>query len=192
MKQKQQLNKELNDIQGSSHNTNQDSEDDTDDDLFGEQVPKAKRSNTKQTISLSDVKRAIYAKAREIHTMYKDGKNITPDERKLMSCGGSLILDLIDQTDNNEFRKQFTKEAWDTLNNKFKEDLLLNEATVPTALLEKFKYAARLAMTRNGCEDSLVYFSSTYSHETMTTTQRGYIKLFTTIFDIVQDSSYIL
>jgi hypothetical protein len=117
---------------------------------------------------------------------------MTPDQRKLMSCGGSLILDLIDQTNNNEFKKLFSTEAWDALDTHYKSLLLLREADMPETLMAKFKYGIRLAVSTNRCEDSDVYFSLIYSQKTMTTTQRRIIKLFMTMFDIVQNSSYLL
>jgi hypothetical protein len=90
-------------------------------------------------MSLADVKTVIYNKAKGLHSAYKDKQAMTPDERKLMSCGGSLILDLIDQTDNNEFKKLFTAEAWNALNAHYRSMLLLREADMPEPLMEKFK-----------------------------------------------------
>jgi hypothetical protein len=88
-------------------------------------------------LTYSVLKKRITAKADEIHSMYQKNQKITPGQRKLMSCGSSLILDLIDKSENNAYNKLFSYVYWNKIVLAFENDLLLPEARIQEKLMTK-------------------------------------------------------
>lgn len=62
--------------------------------------------------------------------MYQKSQKITPGQRKLMSCGSSLILDLIDKSENNAYKGLFSYIDWNKIVLAFENDLLLPKVKI--------------------------------------------------------------
>lgn len=58
-------------------------------------------------------------KARSIQQLYTEEGKIAPDKRKLLCCGSSLVLDLINQSS----KKCFTETGWLVLIQHFEQKL---------------------------------------------------------------------
>lgn len=130
------------------------------------------------------LKKRITAKADEIHSMYQKNQKITPGQRKLMSCGASLILDLIDKSENNAYKKLFSYVDWNKIVLAFENDLLLPEARIQEKLMTKWEYAAGLALISNSFEDSQVFLASAFAQKNQSN-QRSTIKLFISNYDVI-------
>ncbi|KAI8375470.1 hypothetical protein BD560DRAFT_326923 [Blakeslea trispora] len=123
--------------------------------------------------------------------MYQKNQKITPGQRKLMSCGSSLILDLIDKSDNNAYKGLFSCVDWNKIVLAFENDLLLPEAKIQEKLLTKWEYAAGLALISNSFEDSQAFLASAFAKQNQST-QRATIKLFISICDVIQNNTFIM
>lgn len=101
-----------------------------------------------------------------------------------MSCGSSLILDLIDKSENNAYKKLFSYVDWNKIVLAFENDLLLPEARIQEKLMTKWEYAAGLALISNSFEDSQVFLASAFAQKNQSN-QRSTIKLFISNYDVI-------
>ncbi|KAG1462710.1 hypothetical protein G6F56_005454 [Rhizopus delemar] len=142
-------------------------------------------------LTYSVLKKTIMAKANEIHSIYQKSQNITPEQRKLMSCGSSLILDLIDKSENNAYKGLFSYVDWNKIVLAFENDLLLPEAKIQESLMTKWECAAGLVLMSNNFEDSQVFLASAFAKQNQSN-QRATIKLFISIYDVIQNNPFIM
>ncbi|CAO3691072.1 unnamed protein product [Rhizopus stolonifer] len=108
-----------------------------------------------------------------------------------MSCGSSLILDLIDKSENNAYKGLFSYIDWNKIVLAFENDLLLPEAKIQESLITKWEYAAGLALMSNNFEDSQVFLASAFAKQNQSN-QRATVKLFISIYDVIQNNPFIM
>ncbi|KAL9557635.1 hypothetical protein MBANPS3_001285 [Mucor bainieri] len=81
-------------------------------------------------LTFGAVKKAMFDRAKDYFTLYKARKSsLTGEQRRLMSCGASLILDLVDIIGRNDFVNLFTSIQWETLKTKFNQDFRMQDVT---------------------------------------------------------------
>ncbi|KAL9537309.1 hypothetical protein MBANPS3_011892 [Mucor bainieri] len=86
-----------------------------------------------KAISCSTIKHTIFKKAEQLQEMYAQGAKITPDERKLLSCGSSLILNLVDQSEGSCVRLIFNEGEWRAIKEHFESKHKLPEVVIQKA-----------------------------------------------------------
>lgn len=123
-----------------------------------EHLEEPSQKKTKQSISYAEIKQVLYKETTTIHEKYQTNQFITPGERNLMGCGGSFILDLIDQSENSEFKKLFSDGMWKAITLEFQNKLARPQGVIMEPILSKWKYAAILEMADNGFEGSFFFF----------------------------------
>lgn len=116
---------------------------------------------------------------------------ISTEERKLMSRGSSLILDIIDKSESNIYKSLFSMIDWNKIVLTFENNLVLPKGEIDKNMLAKWDYATGLAMISNDIEDSQIYFASQFA-TSISKKQRSTIKLFIAILDVFQNNAFIM
>ena len=83
----------------------------------------------------SKLKQIIYDKAKSMHQEYMNGVSISDDDFKIMACGSSLILDLVDNQ-NAILQSLFDDTTWIKLKSYFRSRLRTVSPTLRTNLLK--------------------------------------------------------
>ncbi|KAL9537310.1 hypothetical protein MBANPS3_011893 [Mucor bainieri] len=154
-------------------------------------VAEADDQTSMVAMSYSEIKCRIFKRAEQLQKKYIQGAKITPDERKLLSCGSSLILDLIDQSPGTCFRECFTQDEWCVIVKHFEAKLKLSGVALQKALLDKWEYAAGLSLLSNSLEEAQLYLQSMYC-KFYGRLSRKHIKLLTAILDVVERNSLLI
>ncbi|EIE82337.1 hypothetical protein RO3G_07042 [Rhizopus delemar RA 99-880] len=116
---------------------------------------------------------------------------ISTKERKLMSRGSSLILDISDKSESNIYKSLFSMIDWNKILLTFENNLVLPKGEIDENMLAKWDYATGLAMISNDIEDSQIYFASQFA-TSISKKQRSTIKLFIAILDVFQNNAFIM
>ncbi|CAO0797035.1 unnamed protein product [Mucor circinelloides] len=74
---------------------------------------------TPTLLTYATIKTMMFERARALFVLYKYKQPISNQQRKLMSCGSSLILDLVDMTPGNDFRTLVSPQQWNALAQSF-------------------------------------------------------------------------
>jgi hypothetical protein len=198
---KRNLDEVINNSEGSSSAITNESAYDTDESSGSSTLRQRKFSDTSNSndseqieqspLSYSVLKKRIIAKADEIHSMYQKNQKITTGQRKLMSCGSSLVLDLIDKSENNAYKGLFSDVDWNKIVLAFENDLLLPKVKIQEKSMTTWEYAAGLALISNSFEDSQIFLASAFSKQNQSN-QRATIKLFISIYDVIQNNPFIM
>ncbi|CEG78387.1 hypothetical protein RMATCC62417_13004 [Rhizopus microsporus] len=142
-------------------------------------------------LTYSTIKKVLMKNANEIRTRYQNNQKISTEERKLMSCGSSLTLDISDKSESNIYKSLFSVIDWNKIVSNFENNLVLPKAEIDKNMLVKWDYATDLAMLSNDIEGSQIYFASQFA-ASISKKQRSIIKLFIVILDVFQNNAFIM
>ncbi|KAL7316484.1 hypothetical protein PS15m_005571 [Mucor circinelloides] len=96
---------------------------------------------TPTLLTYATIKTMMFERARALFVLYKDRQPISNQQRKLMSCGSSLILDLADMTPGNDFRTLVSPQQWNALAQSFTNRYKIEEYKWPAEVQEHWKVA---------------------------------------------------
>ncbi|CAO0795056.1 unnamed protein product [Mucor circinelloides] len=96
---------------------------------------------TPTLLTYATIKTMMFERARALFVLYKDKKYISSQQRKLMSCGSSLILDLVDMAPGNDFRTLVSPQQWNALVQSFTNRYKIEESAWPAEVQERWRAA---------------------------------------------------
>lgn len=142
-------------------------------------------------LTYSKLKQVIYDKAKSTHQDYVNGVNISADDRKMMACGSSLILDLVDNQ-NVILQSLFDDTTWAKLKSHFRSRLRIEAPILPKEMMDKWTYMEGLLTKYNDYQAAQKYLALVFSKDSTSKYQQKYIKLYMSILDCIENNPLLM